>query len=342
MTQRWKALPARAYKEDFRPRSPLLPATYQTQLVMTPRYRTEPLPCSRAKFTNVTKVLWPQEGYTKANVIVYYDTIAETILPHLRGRPVIMERYPNGIAQDYFLQKDALPGHTPDWMLPNIHEVYAPEARRHVRYIVADDRDALLFLANYAAITLHPWSSRIESLDSPDYVLFDLDPVDASFEIVRTVALELKTTLDELGLRAYPKTSGVTGLHIYLPVLEGTVNYADATTFATAIAKVVEQRIPEAATTTRTVRQRKKGHVYVDALQNGRGKTLAGVYSLRARPNAPASTPLKWAELKRPIDPSEFNIETLPERIKRVGDLFAPALTDKQDIRPLVQALRTA
>src|SRR5215467_14351712 len=129
MTERWKALPAKAYKEDFRPRKPTLPATYQTQLATMPRHQTQPLPRSRAEFTNVTKVLWPQEGYSKADVIAYYDSIAETILPHLRGRPVIMERYPHGIAEDYFLQKDALPAHTPDWMLPHIHEVYAPEAR---------------------------------------------------------------------------------------------------------------------------------------------------------------------------------------------------------------------
>jgi bifunctional non-homologous end joining protein LigD len=151
----------------------------------------------------------------------------------------------------------------------------------------------------------------------------------------------LKNVLDELGLHAYPKTSGVTGLHIYLPVLEGTVSYTDVTAFAMAIAKIVAQRTPEVATTTRSVRQRRKGQVYVDSLQNGRGKTLAAVYSLRAQPNAPVSTPLKWAELKKPLEPSQFNIETVPKRIKRVGDLFEPVLRERQDIRHLVRALRT-
>jgi bifunctional non-homologous end joining protein LigD len=253
-----------------------------------------------------------------------------------------MERYPNGIAEPYFLQKDALPQHTPAWMLPYVHEVYAPEVRRHVRYIVADQKDALLYLANYAALTLHPWTSRLESLNCPDFVVFDLDPVDAGFRIVQTVALALKNVLDELGLRAYPKTSGATGMHIYLPVVRASVTYRDATVFALAIAKIVTQRIPDTGTTARSVGQRKKGEVYIDALQNGRGKTLVGVYSLRARPNAPVSTPLNWSELKKPIEPSEFNMETVPKRIRTVGDLFEPVLTDKQEIRHLVQALRSA
>jgi bifunctional non-homologous end joining protein LigD len=251
-----------------------------------------------------------------------------------------MERYPNGITEPYFLQKDALPQHTPDWMLPYIHEVYAPEVRRNVRYIVADDRDVLLYLVNYAAITIHPWSSQLDSLDSPDFVLFDLDPVVAPFKTVQSVALELKKILDELGLRAYPKTSGMTGVHVYLPVAEHTINYREATMFAEAIAKVLTQRMPEKATTIRSIRQRESGKVYVDAFQNGRGKTLVGVYSLRAQPNAPLSTPVKWTELEKAIHSSEFNIESVPKRIKKAGDLFEPVLSDKQDIRHLIRALR--
>jgi bifunctional non-homologous end joining protein LigD len=342
MAERWKPLPASAYKEDFRSRQPTLPATYETTPVRKPQPRKRTLPSSRASFTNVDKVLWPQEGYAKSDVIAYYDAVAEAILPHLRGRPLIMERYPNGIAEPYFLQKDALPQHTPDWMLPYVHKVYAPEVRRDVRYIVADHKDAVLYLANYAALTLHPWSSRLERLDFPDFVLFDLDPVDASFRTVQTVALALKSVFDELGLRAYPKTSGATGMHLYLPVVEASITYRDATVFASAIAKIVAQRIPDSGTTIRSVRQRETGKVYIDALQNGRGKTLAGVYSLRARPRAPVSTPLKWSDLKKPIDPSEFNMETVPKRIRSLGDLFEPVLTDRQDIRRLVRALRSA
>jgi bifunctional non-homologous end joining protein LigD len=253
-----------------------------------------------------------------------------------------MERHPDGIAEPYFLQKDALPQHTPDWMLPYIHAVYAPEVRREVRYIVADDKDVLLYLANYAAISLHPWNSRLGNLDSPDFVVFDLDPVEADFGTVQTVALVLKAVLDELAVRAYAKTSGATGIHVYLPIIEGSITYRDATVFASAIAKIVAQRIPHSGTTTRSVRAREKGKVYIDALQNGRGKTLVGVYSLRARPNAPVSTPLEWGELEKPIDRSGFNIDSVPKRIRTLGDLFEAALADKQDIRHLVRALRSA
>src|SRR5262249_28892888 len=146
MAERWKPLPASSYKEDFRLRKPILPPTYKTESSGAAHDRNIRLLGSRAKFTNAAKVLWPQEGYTKADTIAYYDAIAATMLPHLRSRPLIMERYPNGIAQAYFLQKDALPDHTPDWMLPFIHEVYAPEAKRNVRYICADDRDVLMYL----------------------------------------------------------------------------------------------------------------------------------------------------------------------------------------------------
>ena len=342
MVDRWKPLPASAYKEDFRLRTPVLPPSYRTIAPKADR-RKKQLPISRARFTNPGKVLWPQEGYTKADLITYYAAVSEILLPHLRGRPVIMERYPNGIAEKYFLQKDAMPQHTPDWLLPHVHEVYAPEVRRNVRYIVADNRDVLLYLANYAAIALHPWSSRIESLDYTDYVLFDLDPMDAPFYTVQTVALELKAVLDELKLRTYVKTSGVSGLHVYVPVHEGSINYRDARMFAEAIAGIVVRRIPEAATVTRKVSRRTSGKVYVDYLQNGRGKTLASVYSLRPRPGAPVSTPLKWSELKNHrITPAGFNIETMPKRLKSVGDLFLPVLRDKQEIRHLVDALRAA
>jgi bifunctional non-homologous end joining protein LigD len=340
MVERWKPLPASAYKEDFRLRTPALPPSYKSTPAKAVR-RNRALPISSARFTNPDKVLWPQEGYTKADVITYYAALSEILLPHLSGRPIIMERYPNGIAEKYFLQKDAMPQHTPDWLLPHVHEVYAPEVRRNVRYIIADNRDVLLYLANYGVITLHPWTSRIKSLDYPDYVLFDLDPADAPFDTVKTVALELKAVLDELRVRSYLKTSGVSGLHVYIPVREGSISYRDARMFAEAIARIVAQRTPETTTVTRTVSRRTPGKVYLDYLQNGRGKTLAGIYSLRARPGAPVSTPLKWSELKsRPITPTAFNLETVPKRIRSLGDLFLPVLRDKQDIRHLVDALR--
>jgi bifunctional non-homologous end joining protein LigD len=220
----------------------------------------------------------------------------------------------------------------------NIHEVYAPEAKRTIHYIVANHRDVLLFLANYATITLHPWSSRLQTLEYPDFVLFDLDPIVAPFEVVVKVALELKSVLEELKLKAYLKTSGVSGLHLYMPV--HGVTYGDARVFAEAMASIIVQRAPNLATLERSVSKRGKGQVYVDCLQNGRGKTLASVYSVRSRPQAPVATPLDWSELKKAVDPTCLNIETIVERIKTVGDLFKPVLHEKQDIAPLLSALR--
>jgi bifunctional non-homologous end joining protein LigD len=181
--------------------------------------------------------------------------------------------------------------------------------------------------------------SRIQHLEHPDYIVFDLDPVEAPYATVQQVALTLKGVLDELGLRAYPKTSGASGIHVHLPILEKTFTYEQVRVFAQAVGSIVVQRLPQYATIERVVRRRKPEWVYVDFLQNIRGKTVASVYSPRAKPGAPVSTPLKWEELKKPIDPRTFNIETIFKRLDKVGDLFEPALHDRQDISGFLSAL---
>ena len=328
------------YKEDFRPRRPVLPPGYKTTGPPPTARKTEKLPKSRVKFTNVSKVLWPEEGFTKGDLIRYYDAVAATLLPHLKDRPLIMERYPNGIAGNYFLQKDMLPQHSPEWILPSIRKIHASAVDRDVQYLTGGTRDTILFLANYAAITLHPWSSRIAALEYSDFVLFDLDPVSAPFSRVRRVAMEVMSVLNELKLRSYAKTSGVSGIHIYLPLLERKFTHTEARIFAEVIASAVVQRIPGMATTHRSIHKRNQGMVYVDCLQNGRGKTLASVYSVRARPGAPVSTPLTWDELKKLNNPHKFTIRTVPTRLKRLGDLFQNVLKDGQDISPFLSALR--
>jgi hypothetical protein len=194
---KWTPRKASEYKEDFRPRKPVLPPDYGTRRVQG-RPRTDlRLPHSRVQFTKPEKVLWPMEGFTKADVIRYYEAVAAAMLPHLKDRPIMMERYPDGIASEYFLQKDAMPQHTPDWLLPYVHEIDAPEVKRTIRYIVPNERDILLYLANYAAITIHPWNARLPTLAYPDYVVFDLDPIEAAFETVQAVALELMAVLED-------------------------------------------------------------------------------------------------------------------------------------------------
>ena len=251
--------------------------------------------------------------------------------------PLVFERFPDGIYGESFYQKDA-PDYTPDWI--RTQEIYSEDVDRYIRYFVGADREQLLYIANTGNIQQNPWMSRVQHLDSPDYLVFDLDPVEAPFSTVQKIALVLKETLDELGLRAYPKTSGASGIHVHLPVLENTFTYEDVRIFAEAIASIVVGRAPDSATIERVVRKRKAHHVYVDYLQNIRGKTVASVYSPRPRAGAPVSTPLKWEELKRTIDPKQFTIKTIFKRLEKFGDLFEKALTDRQDISGFMEILK--
>ena len=291
----------------------------------------------RIQFTNLAKIFWPEDGYTKDDLIEYYDKISPYIIPHLLDRPLVFERFPNGIHGESFYQKDA-PDHTPEWI--RTQEIWSGDVERYIRYFIGADREQLLYIANTGNIQQNPWMSRVQHLDYPDYLVFDLDPVEAPFADVQKVAIVLKEVLDELGLRAYPKTSGASGIHVHLPVLEKSFTYEDVRVFAEAIASIVVQRIPEYATIKRIVRSRKAHEVYIDYLQNIRGKTVASVYSPRPRPGAPVSTPLKWDEFKRPIDPRAFTIKTIFRRLDKYGDLFEKALTDRQDISGFLGVLK--
>ena len=218
--------------------------------------------------------------------------------------------------------------------------MWSEDVQRDIRYFIGADREQLLYIANTGNIQQNPWMSRVQNLDYPDYLVFDLDPVEAPFSSVQEVAIILKQVLDELGLRVYPKTSGASGIHVHLPVLENTFTYEDVRTFAGAIASIVVHRAPDLATIVRAVKKRKGHHVYVDYLQNIRGKTVASVYSPRPRQGAPVSTPLKWEEFKKPIDPKAFTIKTIFKRLQKFGDLFEPALADRQDISGFLESLK--
>jgi len=290
----------------------------------------------KIEFTNLDKVFWPEDGYTKGDLIDFFDKISPYLIPHLLDRPLVLERFPNGIYGQSFYQKD-VPDHTPDWL--RTQEIWSGDVERHIRYFIGADRDQLLYIANSGNIQHNPWMSRIQQLDYPDYLVFDLDPVEAPFATVQQVAIVLKSVLDELGLRGYPKTSGASGIHVHLPVLEQTFTYEDVRVFAEAIASIVVQRIPEVATIERVVKRRKAHEVYLDYLQNIKGKTVASVYSPRPRPGAPVSTPLNWEEFKRPIDPKAFTIKTIFKRLDKYGDLFDKSLSDRQDISQFLGVL---
>jgi bifunctional non-homologous end joining protein LigD len=292
---------------------------------------------TRVELTNQDKVYWPEDGFTKGDLIRFYDRIAPVLVPHLLDRPLVFDRYPDGIHGQHFYQKDAH-DYTPDWI--RTQEIWSPDVERHIRYFIGADRDQLLYIANMGAIAQNPWSSRVQFIERPDFVIFDLDPVDAAYSVVQEVAIVLKSILDELQLRAYPKTSGASGIHVYLPILENRFTYEDVRVFAEAVARIVVQNIPEIATIERVVKKRKAGMVYVDYLQNVKGKTVASVYSPRAVLGACVSTPLKWEEFRKPLDPRDYTIANVFKRIEKFGDLFAPALSDRQDISGFLKVLR--
>jgi bifunctional non-homologous end joining protein LigD len=292
---------------------------------------------TRVELTNLDKIFWPEDGYTKGDLVRFYDRIAPFIAPHLLDRPLVFKRYPDGIHGPHFYQKDAH-DYTPDWI--RTEKLWSPDVKRFIRYFVGADREQLIYIANMGAITQNPWSSRLQFMEKPDFVIFDLDPVAAPYATVQKVAIELKAVLDELHLRAYPKTSGASGIHVFLPILENTFSYDDVRVFAQAVASVVVSRLPEIATIERVVGRRTKGTIYIDFLQNVKGKTVASVYSPRAEPGATVSAPLKWEEFKKPLNPLDYTIRTIFDRLQRYGDLFAPVLKDRQDISKFLSALR--
>lgn len=285
----------------------------------------------RMVLTNPRKVLWPVSSFTKGQMIEYYVRVAPLLLPHLADRPLVLTRYPDGVDGEWFYQKDC-PEYAPPWV--ETFRYYARSADRAIAFILARDAADLAWLANQAAIEIHPWLSRYDEPERPDFAVFDLDPSPpADFKWVVEVAFIIKRILDRLGLRAYPKTSGATGLHIYLPV-ERLCTYPDLARFTAAVADLIRADRPDLTTRERTVAKRRG--VYIDHLQNVLGKTIAAPYSLRPTPEATVSTPVRWEELPD-LDPRAFTIRTAIERFERTGDLFAPVLTDKQRLAGLIE-----
>ena len=288
----------------------------------------------RLKFTNLTKIFYPGEGIAKRDIINYYNSIANLIIPHLRDRPLSLKRYPNGIDHEFFFQKDA-EAKVPDWV--RLEPVFSEHNQDNIHYIICNDRATLLYLANLACIDQNPLMSRIGSLDSPDFALIDLDPTEGCpYDRIVEAANLVKKTLDALGMAGYPKTTGGDGMHVYIP-LEPVYTYEQVRTFAELLSILVIRGNEDLFTTPRTVSQRKKGKVYFDYLQIASNKTIAAPYVLRAYPGAPVSTPLDWAEVKKGLEPSQFNIHNALDRFERVGDLFAPVLANLQKLEPALE-----
>ncbi|HEU4371559.1 MAG TPA: DNA ligase D [Methylomirabilota bacterium] len=280
-----------------------------------------------ATITNPRKIFWPDEGYTKSDLVGYYEMVAPWLLPYLRGRAVVLTRYPDGITGKSFYQKDA-PTWVPAWV--RTARIRAEGVGRDIDYFVVDDVETLRYVANTGTIPLHLWASRLESLDRPDWLVLDLDPKGAPFTDVVKVALALRALLERLELPSYPKTSGATGLHVLLP-LGARYSYEEARTFARLLATLAVEAVPAIATIARMIRTR-GGKVYVDFGQNGPGQTIVAPLAVRPLPGAPVSAPLRWPEVTARLDPSRFTIRTAPARLEKLGDPMAPVLGAGVDI----------
>jgi bifunctional non-homologous end joining protein LigD len=309
--------PSECVREERRP-----PDAPQTPEVEEPQ-RT-------VAFTNLKKIFWPKEGYTKGDLIEFYRSVSGWILPYLRERPLVMTRYPDGITGKSFFQKDA-PGFAPSWL--RTERIWSEHAGREIDYFVCDDEASLLYVANLGTIPLHIWASRVPSLAQPDWCILDLDPKGAPFAHVVELALAIRRLCDELDLPAGIKTSGASGLHILIP-LAGQCTFEQCRGLAELLARVVEAEHPEIATTARSLPSR-HGRVYIDYLQNGHGRLLVAPLSVRPLPGAPVSTPLHWREVGRGLRPEKFTIRTVPTRLRRLGD---DPLRAALDLRPNLQA----
>ncbi|HTI53133.1 MAG TPA: DNA ligase D [Verrucomicrobiae bacterium] len=292
-------------------------------------------PGPRLTPTNLRKVFWPAEGYTKADLIGYYEGVARWMLPYLRDRPLVLTRFPDGIAGKSFYQKDA-PEFAPAWV--RTERIYSRDTERDIAYLVVDDVEMLRYVANSAAIPIHCWASRVPSLERPDWLVLDLDPKGAPFTDVVRVALALRRILDDLALPSYVKTSGATGLHILLP-LGARYTYEQARTFARLLAVLGVEAEPEISTVARPLRDR-GGKVYIDFGQNGHGQTIVAPFSLRPLPGAPASCPLEWREVAPRLDPARFNLKTIAARFEKIADPLAPVLGEGIDMAAAIERIR--
>ena len=286
----------------------------------------------RLQVSNLEKVFFPKGGYTKGDLMAYYAGVSPFLLPAIADRPLVLKRFPHGVTGESFYQQRA-PDDPPESVRA---EPVSDEGLKTQPRLIGGDLATLLYVVQLGAISIDPWHSRVPSVGAADYAIVDLDPGPrASFRRVVDVALWVHDELLRLGLHGVPKTSGASGIHVVLPLVSGTPNET-ARLLAELVATRVAERHPREATVTRWVQSRPVSAVYVDFLQNIRGKTVASVYSVRATPDATVSTPLRWDELTPTLDPREFTIETIAPRLRDVGDLWSDGMRQVNDPRRLL------
>ncbi|MGI9068948.1 MAG: non-homologous end-joining DNA ligase [Pyrinomonadaceae bacterium] len=277
--------------------------------------------------TSLERVYWPDEKITKFELLSYYLQISPHIMPFLKNRPAILQRWPRGINAPMFFQQDleSAPAFIKTARLTN-------KEGREIDYAVYTTTASLLHFVNLGSIEQHPWHSTIAKLDNPDWIAIDLDPKKAPWENVLKVALTGKEVCDELGLKAFPKTSGSSGIHIYLP-LKPTNEYESVADFSRLLASEIARRVPKMATVERTIAKRKSDQVYVDWMQNARGKSLASVFTARAKPKATVSMPLTWKQIEQGVKISDFTVKNVPALLKKKGDVWSDFFNQRQTLK---------
>ncbi len=286
--------------------------------------------------TNLQKVFWPKEKYTKGDVIEYYRSVSKYILPYLKNRPLSLKRNPNGIKDEGFYHKDA-GGDAPSWVVKA--DIHSESNNKIIHYIVCNDEPTLVYLANLGCIEMNPWNSTTAKLENPTYLVIDIDPSSGNtFKQVVETALVVKDICKKAGADCYCKTSGATGLHVYIP-MGNKYDYDIVKNFAHIIATLTQEALPSFTSLERNLSKRGNKNIYVDFLQNRTGQTLASAYSLRPREGATVSTPLEWKEVKTGLDPKQFTIKNILKRIASKGDLFSPVLAKGIDLKKCLKAL---
>jgi bifunctional non-homologous end joining protein LigD len=276
----------------------------------------------KVKCTNLNKIYWPDEGFTKADLILYYLTTSKYILPYLKNRPLSLNRHPNGVKGKSFYQKDMDVSKLPSWI--KTANLYSKSNESDIDYLICNDAATLIYMANLGCIEINPWHSTYLAPDEPTYIILDLDPGNVPFKNVVDTAMAIKEICDEINIPVFCKTSGATGLHIYIPI-GAKYSYSDGRTFAQLIATIANDRLPNITSIIRSVEKR-KDKVYIDYLQNSKSQTIACAYSVRPREMATVSTPLDWKEVNYQLTPQLFSIKNIPDRLKAIGDLWSPVL----------------
>jgi bifunctional non-homologous end joining protein LigD len=283
--------------------------------------------------THPDKIYWPEKSYTKQDLVDYYSAVSATILPYLKNRPLMMKRFPDGIAKESFVQKDIKKMHLPSW----IDTILINHEEKDTTYILVQNKETLKFIANLGAIELHPFLSEIKTSDCPNYFVMDLDPEDVTFEEVIDTACTIHKIFDGLNMECLIKTSGKRGLHLCIP-LNKKYTYKQVLNFGLVLAEYIHEQLPDITSLLRKPKDR-KNKIYLDVFQNQEKQTVIAPYSARGTPYATVSTPLKWSEVKRGLKVEDFTIKNVPERLEKIGDIFLPVLKKGIHIEKVLKIL---